>query len=186
MENKSPVYYDLHHVLREVNQCLDSKCYFAALATALILPDICGDILKHKKLNVTSGRSYDEWCNIWLHPYLPALHLSQFGKATWGTIIYKLRCGILHNGEVDVCGKDYQWIKLVKFNLYVNNKPWYAEPLSLMSETITDSLDRSNKIYIDIDIRFLIEAIINAVLAFEKDLDLNQDDFPEINISFNA
>lgn len=182
MENESLVHYDLHHILHEISLCLDNELYFAALSTALILPDICGDILKHKKLKVTSGRAYDEWCNIWLHPYLPSLHISQFGKANWGTVIYKLRCGILHNGEVDVCGKDYQWIKLVEFNFYINGKPWYAEPLSLMSETTSGSLNHSKKFYIDIDIRFLIRAIINAVLAFEKNLELNQDDFPAMDI----
>lgn len=182
-ENESTIHYDLHHLLREINLCLDNECYFAALSSALILPDICGDIFKHKHPDKITGRAYDDWCNIWLRPYLPSLSSWQFEKSPWGTIIYKLRCGILHNGEIDVCGKDYQWLKLVKFNFYINDKSWYAEPLSVFQERTSGGLEHINNIYIDIDIRFLTQALINAVIAFEKELELGPDDFPAMDIS---
>ena len=183
MSDTELIHYDVHHMLKEIELCVENKCYFAALSTALILPDICGKIFKKNRINEVHGNPYVDWCNTWLHPYLPSLCLANYGKPTWGTIIYKLRCSILHNGELDVCGKKYQWFDLVKFKFYMNGKPWYAEPLTIMQETATGGLKHKNEIYINIDIRFLIQAIINAVLAFEKELDLNQNDFPSIDIT---
>ncbi len=178
--------YSIYSILRELEDCLKEKKYFAALSIALILPDICSKIMDDKE---TGGNRYSKWCNVYLVPYLPSIMNIMLFETDWGRIIYQLRCGVLHNGENDAKEyKKYKHFKLEDFNLYVDESKKPLEcPLRLRK--IDNRIEYQNETYvkIDIDIRYLAYIIEQGTLAFINDLNLNEQDFPvlEINVYGN-
>ncbi len=108
--------YNINKLIEEILECKSNGNYFAALTTTLILPDICSKI-ETKKLG--ERIKYGMWCERWLSNYLQKLSLSLKATGNWGQIIYKLRCGIMHNGENDLNRKDYDFFKLLSFNIFV-------------------------------------------------------------------
>jgi len=91
--------------IESIRQALESKCYQPALALALTLPDICGQI---ENPNTGSGQRYRDWFDKWVnHRYADntgwheeenrALNPFFFGKMCW-----KLRCAFLHSGNSEI------------------------------------------------------------------------------------
>lgn len=175
------VIYDINKLIIEINECKKNKNYFAALAVALILPDICSKV-EQKQSN--SKQTYIGWCDKWLSEYLPKISLSLSSKGTWGQIIYKLRCGILHNGENDINRKEYIFFDLVDFNLYIcqdNSCCEYA--IRIYNKIENGEVGHSKKMEINIDFNFLINSMINGVYRFLNKNNLQSKDFPSMTIS---
>lgn len=91
----------LLHLIEDVERALEHECYFAALALALTLPDICGKA-EYPKEGSTRKR-YKYWCRQFVckehprdNPYsgdMPYLNED---------IIYSLRCSLLHQGNPSI------------------------------------------------------------------------------------
>lgn len=86
--------------IQEIRNCLTYKCYEGALALALTLPDICGQIAYPSD---KVGKRYTEW----FQKYIPAEYfecpLSGFEEQTFnGEMCYQLRCHFLHSGDIDI------------------------------------------------------------------------------------
>ena len=174
--------YNFQKLIEEIQLCCNNKQYFAALSTALILPDICSKIESKQGIAQKEGKPYILWCNKWLAQYLPSVSFWSQYEGSWGQIIYKLRCGILHSGEADVCGKNYTFFDLLDFNFYVNDGPFYAHPLKISIAQKTGGCGHSSTAKIDIDIRYLIYAIINGTQAFVEHYHLNDKDISFMSI----
>lgn len=174
--------YNFQKLIEEIQLCCKNKQYFVALSTALILPDICSKIESKQGTTKKEGKPYILWCNKWLDQYLPSVSFWSQYEGSWGQIIYKLRCGILHSGEADVCGKNYICFDLENFNFYVNEAPFYAHSIKISTVQKTGDCGRSRTAKIDIDIRYLIYAIINGTQAFVKHYHLNDKDVSNLSI----
>lgn len=74
----------MDHIIEEIKGCVDNNFYFAALALALAIPDVCASFEKQGK---ASGRDYADWCNCYVKPKLDID----------GWVLYSLRCSFLHN-----------------------------------------------------------------------------------------
>lgn len=89
-------------LIEDIEKALDHDCYFAALALALTLPDICGKV---EFPNYKHTQRYIEWFNKYIavteqcpdYQYVPYLT---------GKIVHKLRCAILHEGNPNISEKE--------------------------------------------------------------------------------
>ena len=170
--------YCLVDVIEEVQFCCEHERYFAALATALTLPDICAGI-EMKKHGVKEKKGmcpYAIWCNKWMRQFLPSISSWSEPNRDWGYVLYKLRCGILHNGDVDVCGKPYGAFDLEDFHLYVGDGDIVDPPINMCRRVTTGGLVHSNTAKIDMDIRYLICAITSASCDFIISYDLQKEE----------
>lgn len=87
-------------LIEDVGRAIEHECYFAALALALTLPDICGKA-EHPELKVRER--YKKWCQKYvctIHPKndpysgdMPYLNED---------VIYSLRCCFLHQGNPNI------------------------------------------------------------------------------------
>lgn len=84
--------------------------WYAALTSALILPDICGRLIDPKK---DSGARYALWFDEWMGDN----YRSNIGSTRQlhvffsGSDCYALRCSLLHQGEVDIADQRAQKIR---------------------------------------------------------------------------
>ena len=86
----------LLQLIEDVERAIEHECYFAALALALTLPDICG---KAEYPTEGNGARYTKWCRQFVciehprdNPYsgdMPYLN---------DDILFNLRCAFLHQG----------------------------------------------------------------------------------------
>lgn len=94
-----------------IKQALESECYLPALALALTLPDICGQIEYPDYLNDKGkrlvGKQYVAWFDNWVdHRYAdPSGWMKDRNRAKnpyfTGKMCYALRCSFLHSGNTD-------------------------------------------------------------------------------------
>lgn len=92
----------LKRIVDEINTALEHNCYFAALALALTLPDICGQAAYP---GAKVGQRYKDWYDEHVgytekSPFCdsresPMPYLS-------GEVVYSLRCSLLHQGNPNV------------------------------------------------------------------------------------
>lgn len=204
--DENQIIYDIYKIVEEIQISLDNRCYFSALTSALIIPDVCSDIekklLPYRYSNAKNGRKrYAKWCNVWLYIYLNSLQLSCDSVGSWGDILYKLRCSVLHDMKVDVCNKDYFFFDLQKFSFCINKNGSFAKSSISIEEEITSGdainfflsadkikkdlekkLNPYNKIKIKIDIYYLITAILSGAVQFAKHHNLTSEKFPQLTI----
>jgi hypothetical protein len=89
-------------LIEDVNKALDAECYYAALALALTLPDICG---KAAYPQVSPTKRYKDWYDEHIGIYeqcpceqcrdTPMPYLS-------GEVVYSLRNSFLHQGTPNI------------------------------------------------------------------------------------
>lgn len=85
----------MQHLVDAVRESLQQKNWYAAVAVALTLPDICG---KLQQPSAGSQARYVDWCTTYLTPkYTSSDHVFLSGKDA-----YALRCAVLHEGSDDV------------------------------------------------------------------------------------
>lgn len=165
--------YTLKQRVEEVKLCISQQMWQAALALALTIPDICGQIkfvsLKMMNRNgvevsASQGYKYSKWFNEYVGCYFAdEKGYNNDGYAInsyfTGDMCYQLRCAFLHSGE-DASNSDK--IKY-KFNLRTHS-----------SDTI--SLDNDRNIdYVDIDIANLCNFICEGALKFIHEWKKPQD-----------
>ena len=94
----------IDRIVQDIRGALDNNLYFAALNSALTLPDICG------KAEYPSERSskkrYIDWYDKEIGNYErnPRQNGPEEMPYLSGQIIYSLRCAMLHSGEPNING----------------------------------------------------------------------------------
>lgn len=88
--------------VREVEHAVESGLYQSALALALTLPDICGEVESPKS---GDGERYRTWFDNHVSPKymtktIPAEDPDK--RILTGSVCYKLRCAYLHSGNDDI------------------------------------------------------------------------------------
>ena len=101
--------------IQEARNCLNNGLYEAALALALTLPDICGQVEYPSITKV--GERYTEWFDNFVDP--TALYdkfFDEFGafQLLKSQDIYKLRCSFLHSGDLDISNNTIDRFDLVE------------------------------------------------------------------------
>lgn len=86
--------------IKEIRKCLNANLYEAALALALTLPDICGQI---EYPNALVGKRYRDWISNFVDKELlcDRLFENDFEYLT-SADLYNLRCSFLHSGNDDI------------------------------------------------------------------------------------
>lgn len=102
----------LLRLIEDMNHALDNDCYFAALAIALMLPDICGKAKYHKE-----GRDrYIDWYDEYVGQYEKCPKSEAYPDESElpylsGEVVFKLRCAFLHQGNPGIEEKEIKKIK---------------------------------------------------------------------------
>lgn len=102
--------------LKEIEQCLEHKLYYAALSLTLAIPDIASTLEWPEDLNCSKKR-YTKW----LDKYFFSIH--DYGGHSKAGDFYALRCAYLHNGFDSL--ENHKAREVVSeyrfFNSYFNN-----------------------------------------------------------------
>lgn len=167
--------YTLEQRIKEVELCVNQQMWQAALALALTIPDICGQIkfvtlkMQNRKgmlVDASQGYKYSRWFHEYVeHHFADEKGWDGDGYAVnpyfTGDMCYHLRCAFLHSGE-DATNEANNRIKY-KFSLRTNS-----------CDTI--SLNRDSEIiYVDIDIANLCNYICEGALKFIHEWKKPQD-----------
>lgn len=174
--------YDIYHILREINVCIDKKLYYAALTTALTLPDICSKLVSDEK---KVKNRYIQWCNTYLFDYLPSINNWIVQKTDWGNIIYQLRCGILHNAEndVEIQSDKYENFKVDRFKFYIDdNEKCYTQPMRMYTEEKSFDRTEKKKVEIDVNIGYMAFILVQGTMKFIKENKIEEKQFHSIEI----
>ena len=89
--------------IQEARNCIDNGLYEAALALALTLPDICGQV-EYPALKKV-GERYTKWIDDFVDSkglYDPLFDAVGGFEHLESQDIYKLRCAFLHSGDQDI------------------------------------------------------------------------------------
>ena len=81
----------LERLVKEIDICIQNKCYISALTTAIMLPDICSKA-EYPNEKAT-GKRYKQWYKQYVYSENP------FGIHMPEDIAYSLRCNLLHEGN---------------------------------------------------------------------------------------
>ena len=141
--------------IQEARKCLDNGLYEAALALALTLPDICGQVEYPAIKKV--GERYTKWIDNFMDSkVLYDQFFDEFDdfKHLESQDIYKLRCAFLHSGDQDISSDT---IGAVEGKAYFGYK--YG---------IENQPDGSVKNTAQIDIKYLTEMICDAAEEYYK------------------
>lgn len=176
-------------IIDSVHDALENECWIPALATALTLPDIMGQVefpgLIDRRGKRLTGEQYKRWFtehvlhhfadeNGWdkegnpINPYFSA------------DMCYKLRCSILHQGANDIeyefnfakeKGTDYRYEFQLRVNACNSYGVMWVEPCGANKVLKT--------VRVCIDIKTLCNAICEEALSFLKS---SSDDFNNVGI----
>lgn len=123
-------------IINDIRAALKNDLYFAALNSALTLPDICGKVEYPEERN--SKKRYIDWYDkeIGLYEKCPRKHGSEEMPYLSGEVIYSLRCSMLHSGEPNINGDSVRKKPDIdKFSLVIQKaKPFdiYGDESSIM------------------------------------------------------
>ncbi len=112
----------LQKIVGEIIKSLDNECYFAALALALTLPDICG---KAEFPEDGVGDRYKKWCNQYVcESEKPASPHGDDMPYLSAETLYSLRNSLLHQGTPNVDGEKIheERCKVDKFALIITDE----------------------------------------------------------------
>ena len=148
--------------VNDIKAALEAHAYLSALALALTLPDICGQVMNH----VTGGTrdTYIQWVKKYVIPvYFFNELLGDNFYVFDETICYALRCKFLHNGNLDVA--DNKWVleKETSFDLVVGMEE--KQDAGWRYKAKKDS-PRNNDTCIRIDVKYLCESLCEAALSY--------------------
>ena len=108
-------------LISDINRALEKECYFAALALALTLPDICG---KAAYNNLGVGERYKTWCKKFVcEQEKPSSPHGDDMPYLSDEILYSLRNSFLHQGtpDIDVRKINEERCKVDKFALILTD-----------------------------------------------------------------
>lgn len=114
-------------LIEDIEKSLENECYYAALALALTLPDICGKAEYPTTRN--NKTRYKDWYDKYLGNFLSGAGRSdnpEFADISYmsGELVYSLRCQFLHSGNpnIDSDGIMEERNQIDKFALIIPSK----------------------------------------------------------------
>ena len=119
-------------IVRDIRGALDNNLFFAALNSALTLPDICGKAEYPSERS--SKRRYIDWYDkeIGLYEKNPRQNGQEEMPYLSGQVMYSLRCAMLHSGEPNINGDSVrQNTEIDKFTLVIQK----AQPFDIYSDS---------------------------------------------------
>lgn len=119
----------INRIIDEINVCLNSNCFIAALTTALVLPDICGKAELADKDNRKVKKRYVSWFDNYIGKYEKSSCEGCLNPYINGNLIFDLRNNILHAGNFNI---DEKTQNIQDFELLVES-PTGAKMNSSMS-----------------------------------------------------
>lgn len=152
--------------INSIKRAIECECYLPALALALTLPDICGQIEhpdfvstdKHGNKHREGHKQYVTWYDDYVKPlyYIaddnaPVLQFD-------GELCYALRCSLLHEGNFELKDRDGKLL-IDGFELHVDKVCGNHNIHSLYHE-------KDGKRFIDLDVYGLCFFICSAARTF--------------------
>lgn len=152
--------------IQEARNCIDNGLYEAALALALTLPDICGQV-EYPALKKV-GERYTKWIDDFVDSkglYDPLFDAVGGFEHLESQDIYKLRCAFLHSGDQDISSDTIDCFNLVRPGGLgaVEGKASFGYKYRIENQT-----DGSVKNIAKIDIKYLTEMICDAAEEYYK------------------
>jgi hypothetical protein len=141
----------MQNLVKGLEQALASESWYAALALALAMPDICGRI---DSPGVHSKERYVAWFNQYLLPQYSTDFGGDLGVFVFlsGEDCYALRCAYLHEGASDLANqRARQALSDVRF---------IAAPVG-----VNIHRNRSDDV-LQLDVRHFCQDVLDAVLAW--------------------
>ena len=89
----------MEFILRQIEQSLDIQLHYLAVVSVLTLPDVCSAL--ETKRGETDPKLYEKWVDERVSPTYPQLT---------GHDLYRLRCGVVHQGRLGPRGMQYDLI----------------------------------------------------------------------------
>lgn len=132
-----------------VRQAIAQGNWYAALATALTLPDICGWL---EEPNMGVGERYKLWYDNYVkEKYTLFYDESEKVKSTClsGTDCYALRCAYLHNGKDDITEQDARE-SLNKF-LFLTPSKSGERSKHLLTKAVDDGTKVLTRLQLEVD-----------------------------------
>lgn len=139
-------------IIDDINKALDNNAYFAALALALTIPDICG---KAEYPDASTGKRYKDWYNEYIGQYEKCpCEECQKNKQPYlsGEIVYSLRNSFLHQGTPNINNNDIKDInnRIDEFILVIEKKDdfdIYADASGITCDYVDDKCVENNRSY---------------------------------------
>ena len=124
-------------IINDIRGALDNNLFFAALNSALTLPDICGKVEYPSERS--SKKRYIGWYDKEIGKYEknPRQNGPEEMPYLSGEVMYSLRCAMLHSGEPNINGDSvHQKPNIDKFSIVIQK----AQPFDIYSDSsnITD------------------------------------------------
>lgn len=183
-------------IVYAIEDALEKGCYLPALALTLTIPDICAKY-DYKKIYENketyngkqgNGAAYSKWYdNNIRNTEIPIINSKNLSKqelliqkefleksAITGELVWRLRCGLLHNGVLDL---DKQWSdekNTVKFKFTVSK-----ESKTNFAGGASKSISDFNGSHANYDIQLDLITFCRKILAVFKNCYLNKKDFLE-------
>lgn len=162
--------------VEDIKRAVEGGAYLSALALALTLPDICSKI----ESGESGKNAYSDWFNKHVTPYyfpdynkIEKLWAKGEGVSPecldWpvfdGLACYKLRCSILHSGNIDIDSQES--IDIQHFELCVSKMdfPGYGPSFGRIIHSSPGEKDRIEK-HVRIDVTMLCHALGQAAIEF--------------------
>lgn len=154
--------------IEEIERCICAKCYFGALALALTLPDICGQVECPNESRV--GVRYVNWFSKFVKPLYfpsgPSAPQNQFD----GESCYVLRCAFLHSGNYD--------LRQQKTSIQIDSFKFHIDILEKQCGVYNSYSSVNGKYIVDLDLYGLCNVItVAAKLYYERSKDKYQFDY---------
>ena len=170
----------IENLLNDMKNAKENKIYYAAMALALMIPDICGKI-QYSKGN--DKEKYIRWFDEWIYKYFefPKSKYDQFDfydeQAKFdGKVCYALRCAYLHAGNSDLQKSKGMGEPLLRIEFCVSNEEFqYGD---------SHGCRISDGELVDVHRRFNIENLLDAFLLGTKDYIMKYGDAPENCVPF--
>lgn len=109
----------LERIISDIEKALDADCYFAALALALTLPDICG------KAEYPTAKTTERYIN-WYNEYVGAYEEKTYEAETpylSGEVVYNLRNTFLHEGSPNIVKEKIKKTENIIDNFFLKLEP---------------------------------------------------------------
>lgn len=145
--------------LNSLKDATDAKNFYAALAVAFTIPDICSKLESPKEY---TGSRYKKWFNKYLSKYYKTSLLNQNQLLT-SDDFYALRCAYLHQGMSDISNQTAR--KVLNDFMFVD----VEYPIVIHNNYIIDNGHKILQIQIDLFCRMIHEAAIEWIKDHETD-----------------
>lgn len=86
--------------IEDARRALNAKAYYSALCFSLTLPDVCAQVEYPNEKTV--GVRYSRWINQFVDTSAFIHDQTMLNGNDFGRFIYKIRCSIVHSGNLDL------------------------------------------------------------------------------------